>query len=104
MVFQSLHATVTHDEARLIITARRHAILCIATAACCLVGVAPRRGGGALPESSSYLRGVVTIIIRKMALQTPLLESRRGYVTYLYYSMPLSRSELYYRIVQPFYG
>ena len=100
MVFQSLHATVTHDEARLIITARRHAILCIATAAALL---AWRRGAAAVPESSSYLRGVVTIIIRKMALQTPLLESRR-LQRVLWHNVPQSRIESYYRIVQPFYG
>ena len=99
MVFQSLHATVTHD-ARLIITARRHAILCIATAAALL---AARRGAAAVPESSSYLRGVVTIIIRKMALQTPLLESRR-LQRVLWHNVPQSRIESYYRIVQPFYG
>ena len=29
---------------------------------------------------------------------------RKLEVTYLWYSMPLSRSESYYRIVQPFYG
>ena len=101
MVFQSLHATVTHDEARLIITARRHAILCIATAAALLAW--RRAAAAAVPESSSYLRGVVTIIIRKMALQTPLLESRR-LQRVLWHNVPQSRIESYYRIVQPFYG
>ena len=67
-------------------------------------GDAPRARGGIIIIIGWGMTPILIMIRQKMALQTPLLESRRGYVTYLYYSMPLSRSELYYRIVQPFYG